>query len=128
MERGLETAFLQEASNGMSPLHVSHRSIRDKGSDEVLGVFWSRLKANVAQHLSPPFHIQDTIVYVWSCSEKAMKTSCGIASTGDQVIENGGSLEVAFLLRILFRLFAPPFGLFFEILLKLQSPNHVIRF
>jgi hypothetical protein len=40
--------------------------------------------------------------------------------------KNGGSFEVAFVIRMLFRLLTPPFGLFFENILKFQSPSHVI--
>jgi hypothetical protein len=35
-----------------------------------------------------------------------------------QPVKDGGSLEVAFVIRMLFRLLAPPFGLFFEDVLK----------
>jgi len=41
-----------------------------------------------------------------------------------QPIKDGGSRELAFLVRRLFRLLAPPFGLFFKDLLKFQSLDH----
>ena len=33
---------------------------------------------------------------------------------------------MAFVIRVLFRLLAPPFGLFFEIVPKFHTPNHVL--
>jgi hypothetical protein len=42
-----------------------------------------------------------------------------------QPIKDSGCFEVALVIRILFRLLAPPFGLFFEIVPKFHMPNHV---
>jgi hypothetical protein len=58
-----------------------------------------------------------------------MKTSCGnsIDRCG-QPIKDSGCFEVALVIRMLFRLLAPPFGLFFEIVPKFHMPNHVSIF
>jgi hypothetical protein len=42
-----------------------------------------------------------------------------------QPIKDSGCFEVALVVRILFRLLAPPFCLFFEIAPKFHMPNHV---
>ena len=42
-----------------------------------------------------------------------------------QPIKDSGCFEVALVIRILFRLRAPPFGLFFEIVPKFHMPNRV---
>jgi hypothetical protein len=44
-----------------------------------------------------------------------------------QPIKDRGRFEVALVIRILFRLLPPLFGLFFEIVPKFHMPNHVIR-